>query len=304
MSGFAKYQHIERIGTLATEGITAGTCFIFPKIDGTNASLWFDGQALCAGSRNRELTLEHDNHGFLAHALDSEQLSKYGAFFDRYQGWRLYGEWLVPHSLKTYRDDAWRKFYVFDVVKETEDLPIYTPYADYAPMLERFGIDYIPAIAEAVNPTQEYLEKQLEANTFLIKDGEGFGEGVVVKNYGFINRFGRTVWGKIVRNEFKEKHGREMGHVKQQVESVEDRVVEKFLTDEFIRKEHAKLLGEDGGWDNRMVPRLLSTVWLTFVDEEMREVVKTLKNPTIDFSRLHFLVLARVKKALTEVFNG
>ena len=37
---FVKYQHIERFGTQETEGIENGTCYVFPKIDGTNASLW------------------------------------------------------------------------------------------------------------------------------------------------------------------------------------------------------------------------------------------------------------------------
>ena len=33
-------------------------------------------------------------------------------------GCRFFGEWLVPHSLKTYREDAWRDFYIFDVMKD------------------------------------------------------------------------------------------------------------------------------------------------------------------------------------------
>ena len=37
------------------------------------------------------------------------------AFLIEYPYLRLYGESLVPHSIKDYREDAWRKFYVFDV---------------------------------------------------------------------------------------------------------------------------------------------------------------------------------------------
>ena len=36
----------------------------------------------------------------------------------------------------------------------------------------------------------ENIEKCLEENKYLIKDGEGCGEGVVIKNYDFINKFG------------------------------------------------------------------------------------------------------------------
>ena len=56
---FRKYQHIERFGTMEVEGIELGLCYIFPKIDGTNSSVWLgeDGQ-IHAGSRKRELSLE------------------------------------------------------------------------------------------------------------------------------------------------------------------------------------------------------------------------------------------------------
>lgn len=42
MSEFLKYQHIERLNTQETEGITDGICHIFYKIDGTNASVWME----------------------------------------------------------------------------------------------------------------------------------------------------------------------------------------------------------------------------------------------------------------------
>lgn len=64
---FIKYQHIERIGTSEVEGILDGDCYVFPKLDGTNASIWMDDAELCCGSRNRQLSLENDNGGFINH---------------------------------------------------------------------------------------------------------------------------------------------------------------------------------------------------------------------------------------------
>lgn len=112
---FRKYQSIKKYGTDETEGIEMGASYVFPKIDGTNSQLWYDGNILHGGSRNREVSLENDNQGFFAYATQNEKLLK---FLKAHPDLRLYGEWLVPHSLKTYRKDAWRKFYVFDVVKE------------------------------------------------------------------------------------------------------------------------------------------------------------------------------------------
>ena len=74
---FVKYQHVERYGTTETEGITVGTCYIFPKIDGTNSSVWLQDNRVCAGSRNRELSLDKDNAGFLEWFLKQENLLNY-----------------------------------------------------------------------------------------------------------------------------------------------------------------------------------------------------------------------------------
>ncbi len=71
---FKKYQHIERLGTTETEGIEFGTCHIFPKIDGTNGSVWLADGGVRFGSRKRELTEDFDNSGFLAENKTNEGL--------------------------------------------------------------------------------------------------------------------------------------------------------------------------------------------------------------------------------------
>lgn len=37
---FRRYQHVERFGNDEVEDINIGTCYIFPKIDGTNSSVY------------------------------------------------------------------------------------------------------------------------------------------------------------------------------------------------------------------------------------------------------------------------
>ena len=112
-----------------------------------------------------------------------------------YPTWRLYGEFLVPHSLKTYEDDAWRKFYIFDVFDDTTET--FIPYEEYQPVLEQYELDYIPVIATLKNATPEKLLDFLEKNVFLIRDGCGYGEGLVVKRYDYVNKYGRTTWAKV-----------------------------------------------------------------------------------------------------------
>ena len=172
---FKKYQHVERFGNIETEGIELGKCFIMPKIDGTNASCWLDDGEVKGGSRRRELTLEDDNAGFYAWLVQQENIEQY---LLKYPNRRLIGEWLVPHSLKTYKKDAWRRFYVFDVMEDIgEEDEIYIPYDEYKNDLEEYGIDYISPICVINNGSYEQFVIQLNNNVFLIEDGEGVGEG-------------------------------------------------------------------------------------------------------------------------------
>ena len=71
---FQKYQHIERFGTDEVDGIELGECYVFPKIDGTNSSVWLEDGQIKAGSRNRELTLENDNAGFYNSVINDERI--------------------------------------------------------------------------------------------------------------------------------------------------------------------------------------------------------------------------------------
>ena len=114
MSGFQKYLHLERYGTDGVDGITIGQCHIFPKLDGTNASFWYEQGQWFYASRNRQLHIHEDNAGFMNWAITQDKLTQLAKDYPEH---RFYGEWLVPHSVKGYRDDAWRNLYIFDVMK-------------------------------------------------------------------------------------------------------------------------------------------------------------------------------------------
>lgn len=300
---FRKYQHIERFGTDEVDGIEFGKCYIFYKIDGTNSSVWLDnGGNLKAGSRNRELSLENDNAGFYAYVIQNDKVL---AYLQKHPTHRLFGEWLVPHSLKTYRQDAWRRFYIFDVCLDKEDDGLeYIPYDIYKPLLDEFELDYIPPLATISNPTYESLLKALDkTGQFLVEDGKGIGEGIVIKNYDFYNKYKRQTWAKIVTNEFKEKHHKEMGcpDIKTEV-MVEEKIVEDFCTEAFIEKEYAKIVNEQDGWTSKYIPMLLGRVFSELIKEESWNMIKKYKNPKIDYKTLNALVIRKIKEIKRNVF--
>jgi hypothetical protein len=296
MDEFKKYQHVERYGAVEVAGINYGTCYIFPKIDGTNGVVWNNDGLIACGSRKRELTLNNDNQGFMAWVLNQDNIRK---FIVQNDNIILYGEWLVPHTLKTYRDNAWRKYYVFDVW----DGQKYVSYDEYSEMLDKYGIEYIPPIAKIENPSYERFVSLLDKNTYLIGDGKGCGEGIVIKNYDYKNKFGEQIWAKIVRTEFKEEHTKTMGfsEVKEK-KVVEFDIVEKYVTETLIEKEYSKIAGEMGGWSSKYIPRLLNVVYYCLIKEESWNFIKEYKNPIIDYDMMYHFVIAKIKETKSELF--
>lgn len=295
---FKKYMHVEKFGNDEVHGIELGKCFIFPKLDGTNASVWVDDDGnIRAGSRNREITPTDDNQGFAKFAYSEKKLIDLMYVMP---GLRLYGEWLVPHTITSYRAEAWKKFYVFDVYNDrTEE---FVPYDCYQEWLEDFSIDYIPAYSTMKNAQYDNLLKELERNDFLMK--EGYGEGIVIKNYDFKNKYGRVTWAKIVTSSFKENHKKTMGpDEKNFSDLVEEKIVNKYLSKDIVEKTYAKIVNEEGGWNSKQIPRLLNTVYHDFIVEELWQAIKEHKNPKVDFKTLHLLSMNKIKEHVPHVFG-
>lgn len=294
---FKAYQHITKLNSLETEGILDGIVHVFPKIDGTNTSVYLndDGDVEVA-TRNRILSLTHDNAGVLAYVLSNRKFKDYLHFHPNH---RLFGEWLVPHTIRDYTDDAWRKLYIFDVVEVMPDgSERYLSYYDYVFSLVEFDIEFIPRICTCIDPTAEQIAELQNNCTFLMKEGS-LGEGIVIKNYQFVNKFGRTTWAKIVRPIVKAavKLYRPISGAE-----VEQSIVDSFVTPEFVEKEFAKISIEHDGFNKSLIPKFLGIAWYTFINEEMFNILRKFKSPKIDFAVLHKLTVERIKQIKSEVF--
>lgn len=300
---YKSYIHIEKLGNTEVLGIENGTCFVFPKLDGSNASVWMDNGEIMAGSRTRQLSLEKDNAGFYAWVLTQPKLRLY---LTEHPNHRLYGEWLVPHTLTHYRKDAWRRFYIFDVavgIEDSEQEELFLSYDIYNVELEKFGLDYIIPMYRVENATYEYLHGSLEHNKFLIDDDGKVGEGIVVKNYDYVNKYGRVIWSKIVRQDFKEANQKAFGVTTISLgEAVEKQIVDRHLTEAMIEKIYAKIVADEGGWSSKYIPRLLEIAFYDLVREETWTFLKEFKLPTINFKALKNYTTQRVKVVKKELF--
>lgn len=305
---FEKYQHVERFGNTEVNGIENGHVYIQPKIDGTNGSVFLneDGD-IQAASRNRVLTLDSDNTGFFQYVVDHPEIENYLSQFDGRR--RLFGEFLVPHTIKYYREDAWRKFYVFDVIDTDENgEEHYVPFDEYKEGLETYGINYVPVLFEGTNLSYLNFVDGVKDNKYLLSDeaiAQGkVGEGIVIKNYEYKNRFGRTTWAKIVASEFAEKHQHKpKGNKQIESDLIEQQIVDDFCTTAFIEKEYAKIVEEKNGWTSKYIPMLLSKVFYELINEETWHFIKKYKNPKIDFKTLNVLVTKKIKSVKSEIFG-
>lgn len=301
---FEKYLHLEKIGNSEVNGILDGTCYIFPKIDGTNASVFWNGEtgSIATGSRNRQLSVGSDNAGFHKHVMRDE---KYSKFISIYKKTYLFGEWLVPHQVKTYQDEAWRKFYIFDVATKNEAGELeYIHYDIYSELLDGYGFNIITPIATLHRPTEANLIELLQSNTYLIKDNKGIGEGIVIKNYSYKNRYGRYAVAKMISDDFKTKKHIQLDAKSTDPYYLEQQIVNDFCTEHFVKKTYHKILTEaDNEWNSkRHIPELIGRVWYDLVSEEMWNILKKYKNSTINFKALNSKVISKIKEHIPEVF--
>ncbi len=348
---FRKYNHVERLGHEKVEGITIGDVYVFPKLDGTNASVWFNqptgGAGICAvngaftveaGSRTRTLSIEADNAGFYRWVHEPDTIERFHEVArSGGMNWTIYGEWLVPHTLKTYRQEAWRRFYVFDVYDNHKG--VYLHYDKYEPTIRAAGLDLIEPLCIFTNPSDKQLQYEVEQNSYLIMDGAGAGEGVVLKNYPWQSVALRRCdtganWAKIVRNEFKEENKRAFGTLEKGGEfQVEAAIAEEFVTQFLVEKVRSKIVCDLTNEDianeiepnpldgpkfrenidkihkrvqerhrGKLIPRLLGTVFHDLVDEELWMALKKHKFPTVDFKRLRQHSIAQTKKYAGDLF--
>ena len=296
---YKSYQHIEKLGNKEVEGILKGKCSIQPKIDGTNGVVWLgDDGIIHAGSRRRDLTLDNDNAGFYNTVIKDDNIRKY--LLDHKDHY-LYGEWLVPHTIRYYHPESWKHFYVFDIFSYDRG---YIPYDEYSKELDKYGISYIPEIISIDNPTMEDLTKYLKETKYLIPEDK-MSEGIIIKNYEYRNQYGRCTYAKIVAEEFfNTKSVLRMKNHEAKDKTSEKDIVTMMLSEPLIRKEFAKIkLAYPDARRQELIGRTLNTIFHVFIHEELLDYIEK-KKPLINFYYLKKECDERIKEVLrSELFK-
>lgn len=302
MTTFKPFIHVERLGKEEVEGILNGTCYITPKMDGTNANVWLDNEGnVCAGSRTRQLSVTKDNAGFyeFIHS-EAEEARKLSEFVIKYPHIIVYGEWKCGKvgAIKDYNPHAKDIMFVFDMYDAKEER--YLNYDEIRSLCHFHGLgDYLVPLLACVNsPTIEQLQEIADNNKYMLEEANHAGEGIVIRNYDFRNKYGHYEVAKLVREEYiqnKKKPKQTM-----QPGEVEASIAEIYVTDAELSKAVAKTIAffEADTFNKKqgkMIGFYLNTIMRDAVLAEITDIVKKFKNPTIDFRALQGLVYQKAR---------
>lgn len=214
-TGFVKYPKIIRWDKPEfVAEVLHGEVWIYEKIDGANGSTWCreengDPWIHVASHYNHIASTKLEYHNwpwlikdnfrdFPKHIFETPA---YRAFFKTYPNLRLYGEWLVKHTV-IYGMQYIRNFYVFDVMDENDQ---FLHPDNYIHILKSFNIPYLVPLQVMQKPTMKELLAMVEDEKLMPVSDYGAEqiEGLVFKNYEFMNTE-KGCYMKAVTKDFRE----------------------------------------------------------------------------------------------------
>jgi len=314
-----KFDDVERLGKEEVEGILNDTCYIFEKIDGANISFYWDiEKGLCIASRNTEIYSDKNGGNFRNIVEWLEKNPNIREIVKDFTNFIFYGEYLIKHKIQ-YPPECMNKVWFFDIYNK--ELQKYLYYNTTKQLFQNYDISYIPCLGFGYY-TKEQLELYMNINNF---KGNPSQEGIVIKNYNFVNKFGRTQWAKMVNSIFQEVKEKNVG-IK---EGIEDKIVENYITMARVEKICSKLKNElciyksenkpcpkvdmcnncvNSGTEvynlsGKDIPRIIEQVFYDVIQEDIWDIIKKYKLPIIDFKKLRKLSTEKTKSYFMEIIK-
>lgn len=287
---FIKYPKIHRLGKEEVEGILEfGEVTIQEKIDGANTSIWMENGKLHGGSRTRELGEESFN-GFVEYINNHEGIKK---MFVDHPDYRVFGEWLVRHTI-SYNETAYRQWYMFDILIGEKWLT----QSEVRAIAEQYSIN-TPQVFFMGKTTEE------KVRAFVGKTDLGEkGEGVVIKNPEFFNKFGDFSYAKIVTEKFKEENSLVFGGNNKHSESYwEMFIVNKYCTMARVEKIMNKIQPEiNKRLDKEHTSRVAQSCYHDMITEEIWAIQE--KVPEVNFRKLKGLATRKFIRIYHDILDN
>ena len=306
--GKIKFLHVTRLDDVADILACQWPKYVFPKLDGTNGTVWADEDGTVhAGSRNRELTIEDDNAGFCKHVLESDVMEPVRLFCVDHPDFFVCGEWLGGKAghIKQYLN---REFYIFDVHRKAESTDEagrnagYVRYCEYEKWFSDYGYEFVvPPLAFVESNEALTLQEVFEIaeNNHYNLPESIVGEGVVVKSYEYVDRWGNYQEGKLVRDEYKADKGKKKTLVEACSGNVETAIADDYVTASDVEKCKNKvsdLLGKPFDLkDGKCIGMVIEMAYRDVLEEEILAIAKKYGKYPITLKVLKSAVTTKVK---------
>ena len=309
MANFKSYMHVERLSSEDCEGLLDNNdVVVTAKVDATNACVWHDDTdseqyRLRCGSRKREINPNDDNAGFAMwiDESDDDEVNCLRELCHDYPHFVVYGEWMAKFvgQIKDYNQDAKYHMYIFDVF-DTEK-GYYLPDIEWREILAGYGLEpwFVEVLAVLDHPTMDDIVEVAKKNKFLLDNASHPGEGVVCKVAGWINKFGRQMYGKLVLDEYQQNK-KVSKKVSLQPGEVEQMIVDTYCTDAEFAKTREKVVvacnAEEFDTKNpKHVGMYVNLCWSDLCNE-CGNWCKRYKNPIVDFGKLKGICQEKARK--------
>lgn len=233
-----KYHSIVRYGHKSTQDVLnkGDHIIIQEKVDGANASFAVINGELKCWSRNKELNANNTLEGFygwVQHHVEPDKLL---------EGVIYFGEWTAQH--KVVYEGYEKQFFLYDIYNlHLEEYVAFSMVQDEA---KRLGLQLIPVFFEGKFESFEQLTEYVgrtELNGKLC--GEPSGEGIVVKNVAYRDRFGKQLFVKLVVDKFAEVQKQKAPKDPKKKYTEEELKVRECVTVPRVEKQMFKMI-EDG----------------------------------------------------------
>lgn len=217
VNGLASYPKVYAVGHAAIQSLFDGEVTIEEKVDGSQFSWGLIDGEVTARSKGAQVHIEAPEGMFASAALTIKDLAPM-----LHPGWTYRAEYLQKpkHNVLVYERAPNRNLILFDINPSPGEH--YLSRIDKEREAKRLGLEIVPVLHIGSVYRPEELLRLLESDSIL---GGQKVEGIVIKNYSRFGKDGKAMFGKYVREDFKEKHSQEWKASNPSISDIVDRII-------------------------------------------------------------------------------
>jgi len=291
-----KYPKIHQLGTIENKGILDEIIVIESKIDGANFRCRYlpEEDKLIFGSRNNELLENTNENEWIAIRAYKKAFEKHKEAF--IPNIIYFSESMQKHTISYENIPDTIGYDIFDLERNE-----FWDWKKAKRVFENIGIPFInihyegPGKEITVDKLKEFIK-----NSPYRKEGD---EGVVIKCYGKLNKFGRPLFAKLVTDSFKEENKKvfNQGNPSEK-QNNEDKILNTYFTINRFNKAINHFKEENIQIEISLMPKLYKYISEDIMSENILTIMNDYNN--IDFKIFNHNVAKRtiqeLKKYLLE----